>query len=131
VPAKITGKQCRQARSLLKWNLHDLASRVKSILARRIDSFEHGTVHLQPWENEALATAFKKAGILLKADLEVALAKDTSSEPEERPLNLMHGEGGRIVLSTDEVMLPGDPQKTGPAEQPARDEAQKRPEGKK
>jgi hypothetical protein len=91
------------ARSLLKWNLHDLASYVKSILIKRIDNFEHGIVHLLPWENEELIRVFKKAGIAFNDDLEVTLAKDRAEQI--RPQNVMHGEGARIVLGVDQTVL--------------------------
>ena len=100
---RITGKQSKTSRSLLKWNIYDLANRVKSILPKRLDSFEHGMVHLMEWENDEVVRAFKKAGILFKADLEVVLQKE---EAEPDALNVtMDQEGSRIVLDTDQTVL--------------------------
>src|ERR1700678_1611470 len=100
---KITGKQSRAARSLLQWNIYDLANRVKKLPAKRIDSFEHGMVHLMEWENDELVRCFKKQGIAFKADLEVALHKD---DKEAEPMQEgMHGEGARIRLDADQTVL--------------------------
>lgn len=96
---RITGKQCKTARSLLKWNLHDLAARVKAILPRRIDSFEHGVVHLMEWEYAELLRVFVKAGIHFKPDMEVTLRRE-DAEPEKIQGGMTQ-EGARIVLDTD------------------------------
>jgi hypothetical protein len=90
------------SRALLKWNLYDLANRVKGLPPKRIDSFEHGTVHLMEWENDELVTAFKKAGILFKADLEVVLEKE---EAQREALLATAGEGARVVLDGDQTVL--------------------------
>ena len=69
---KLTGKQSRTARALLKWNLHDLAARVHTG-AKRIENFENGIVHLQKFENEELVETYTKAGIEFRGDFEVVL----------------------------------------------------------
>jgi hypothetical protein len=108
---KITGKQSRSARSLLKWNIHDLANRVKGIVAKRIDSFEHGMVHLMEWENDEIVKSFKSNGIVFKADLEVALEKGGKTEKEKQQVSGSGGEGMRVTVTAEEVMLasPADP----------------------
>jgi hypothetical protein len=99
---KLTGRQSTASRALLKWNLHDLANRVKGMQPKRIDSFEHGTVHLMPWENDELVTAFRKAGIRFKENLEVALEKE---EAQREALLGTAGEGARVVLDGDQTVL--------------------------
>jgi CDP-glycerol glycerophosphotransferase (TagB/SpsB family) len=69
---RITGKQCKAARSLLKWNLQDLASRVR-VEIKRIESFESGNVPLHAWEMEELVKCFKDKGCIFRSDLSVAL----------------------------------------------------------
>jgi hypothetical protein len=98
---KITAKQCRAARSLLKWNIQDLGSRVQRIPSRRIDSFEHSAVHIMEWENDELVTVFRKAGIRFN-DMEVTLEKE---ETEHKVLQVGSGEGVHIVLDADQSVL--------------------------
>ena len=100
---RLTGKQSKSARSLLKWNLYDLGNRVKGVVPKRIGSFEHGLVHLMEWENDELVRAFKKAGILFKGDLEVVLDKSKPTQ-DAGSGGGMHGEGERIVLRTEQVL---------------------------
>lgn len=69
---KITGQQCKAARGLLKWNIHDLSHRCH-MPPRRIESFERGILQLQLPENDELVKIYKEQGIEFKGDLEVKL----------------------------------------------------------
>jgi hypothetical protein len=100
---KVTPKQCKTARSLLKWNVHDLANVVKGVPAKRIESFEQGTVHLAEWENDQIMRALKKAGIAFKADLEVSLEKSNTTQEAQKTGG--QGEGARIVLGANQAIL--------------------------
>lgn len=93
---KLTGKQSRAARGLLKWNLHDLATRVRTPV-KRIESFEKGVIHLQKYENEELIDIFKKHGIEFRGDFDVHLVK------QERKVQ---GDGQNITLNTEDLMQP-------------------------
>ena len=75
----ITAKQCRASRSLLKWNLQDLASRC-NIPAKRIDCFEKAIVHLYQNENLEIMDIFKKEGVEFLSDFEVRLRKDAEKK---------------------------------------------------
>lgn len=70
----ITGKQCQQARGLLKWNQRDLSTRC-SLDSKRIDSFEKGIIRLQKGEVEGVMDAFDKKDIQFKGNFEVELKK--------------------------------------------------------
>lgn len=80
----ITAKQCRASRSLLKWNLQDLASRC-NIPAKRIDSFEKGIVHLYQNENLEVMNIFKGEGVEFLSDFEVRLKKNVEKK-EKTPV---------------------------------------------
>lgn len=101
---KITAKQCRTARSLLKWNVYDLSTRVKDIPPKRIESFERGTVHILEWEIEQLVTVLTKAGIVFRPDLEVELKKG-AEYIRQQDLNTVRGDGARIVLDADMTVI--------------------------
>lgn len=75
----ITGKQSRAARALLKWNLHDLASRTR-VLAKRIDSFEKAMCHLHKGEHDEVVRVFVEAGIEFLPDFEVILNRAQKAE---------------------------------------------------
>lgn len=99
---KLTGKQCRQARALLKWNVYDLSSRVSGINARRIESYERGMVHIAEWENDEMVSAFRKEGIQFNSDMDVVLKETESVEVKARG---MQGEGAHIRLGADQAVL--------------------------
>ena|SRR5579884_3048578 len=100
---KITGKQCKKARSLLKWNLQDLASRLASgIQTSRIDSFEKGFVHVMQWENDELSKAFKAAGIEFSSDLEVYLRTQTHVGTGSTVAQEL---GPQLALDVDDLLL--------------------------
>lgn len=100
---KLTGKQCKQARALLKWNVYDLASRVNGINPRRIESYERGMVHMAEWENDEMVSAFRKEGIQFNAEMDVTLnaADKTSSAVKVGGT----GEGARIQLDADQNIV--------------------------
>jgi hypothetical protein len=100
---KITGKQCKTARSLLKWNVNDLSSRLRSVPAKRIESFERGIVHIQEWENDEIVKAMRKEGVEFRSDFEVILkAKVTEVAPDTHAGG---GDGARIVLDGEQNVL--------------------------
>lgn len=100
---KLTGKQCKQARALLKWNVYDLASRVNGINPRRIESYERGMVHMAEWENDEMVTAFRKEGIQFNAELDVSLVVADKSTTSLRIGGT--GEGARIHLDADQSIV--------------------------
>ena len=78
MPQNITSKQCRQSRSLLKWNVPDLANK-SGLMADRIDKFERNIVRLTAIEAKELIKTLEDSGIEFKADFEVKLKKIKSS----------------------------------------------------
>jgi hypothetical protein len=76
---KVSSKQCRAARDLLKWNLHDLVSRV-NVPVKRLESFERGSIQLYQNENHEIAEVFKKNGIEFLSDFEVKLKKEVKDK---------------------------------------------------
>lgn len=102
---KLSGKQSRSARGLLKWNLHDLASKVKTPI-KRLESFEKGVLHLQKVENDELINAYKKEGIEFRGDFEVVLK-------EKKEARNYGGETVTVAIDADEllreVLMKGDP----------------------
>jgi hypothetical protein len=74
MPQTISAKQCRQARSLLKWNVPDLANK-SGVVADRIDKFERNLVRLHQPEFKELIRTLEDSGIEFKADFEVKLKK--------------------------------------------------------
>jgi hypothetical protein len=77
--ARISNRQCRQARSLLKWNPQDLACRTH-ITARRIEGFERGSVRLMLPEQKELVDIFEKAGLVFTGENDVAFSKRFNAE---------------------------------------------------
>ncbi len=83
----ITSRQCKQARSLLKWNPQDLASRTR-IPVRNIERFEKGVTRLMLPENDEIMKTFKKNGIIFKDNFDVMLVgKDDAEERAEASLD--------------------------------------------
>jgi len=124
---KLSGKQCKMARSLLKWNIYDLANHVKGILPKRIDSFEHSMVHLIEWENDEMVRAFKKQGILFKSDMDVALHKVEQTQDVQTAG--MTEEGAHIRLDADQnVLSDSSAEKTAGVDAPLTPEEKRRAE---
>ncbi|MBY0354222.1 MAG: hypothetical protein K2Q12_00660 [Rickettsiales bacterium] len=73
----LSGKQCKTARGLLKWNVRELEFR-STVRAKQIEMFEQGTKALMMNHREMLAKAFKKEGIVFLDFGEVTL-EDTKS----------------------------------------------------
>lgn len=73
---QISAKQSRQARSLLKWNHHDVAGKC-TIRLLRIDQFERGSLRLSRPENDELTKVYVDHGIYFSQDGDVKLVKDT------------------------------------------------------
>jgi hypothetical protein len=71
---RVSMKQCKQARGLLKWNPRDLSVR-STVKLDRIMEFEHGGVALYKSENQAVYEAFSHAGIEFTDKGEVMLVK--------------------------------------------------------
>ena len=78
MPKTITSRQCQQARSLLKWNLHDLCSKV-NIPLKQVEKFERNLTRLVLHEQKELITTYEKHGIIFCDNLDVILQKDTES----------------------------------------------------
>ena len=99
----LTARQCRSARGLLKWNIHDLASRT-SVLHKRIESFERGSIKLHKPENEEIIKLFQKQGIEFKENFEVDLSDNRNKDSSMQAIN--SGGGGQnlgqaIVIDAD------------------------------
>jgi transcriptional regulator with XRE-family HTH domain len=71
---QITAKQSRQARSLLKWNLHDVVNKC-TLRPQRIDHFERGILRLSRPENDQLFKVYTDNGIFFTRDFDVKLTK--------------------------------------------------------
>lgn len=95
---KLTGKQCKQARGLLKWNVYDLSSHVNGINPKRIESFERGMVHIAEWENDEMVKAFRKEGVAFNAELDVVLAE---ADKKRNVASGGAGDGAHIKLDGD------------------------------
>lgn len=74
VSLTLTAQQCKRARSLLKWNLQDLANHTR-LKVNTLDAFEHGKSKLQRPENEEVVKTFKKEGIDFKSNGDVSLKR--------------------------------------------------------
>lgn len=74
----ITGRQCKTARGLLKWNVRELEFR-STVRAKQIELFEQGTKALMMNHREMLAEAFKKEGIVFLDFGEVILGDSKSN----------------------------------------------------
>jgi hypothetical protein len=72
----ITGRQCKSARALLKWNLRELEFR-STIRARVLEPFEKGTKTLLPSQREQLFKIFTDEGVVFTEHGEIRL-EDTS-----------------------------------------------------
>ena len=99
---RITGKQSKTARSLLKWNPYDLASRTH-VHIKRIDSFERGFFQLHQGEMDEVMRVFNEGGIVFGEDFSVRLVEDGKSHKIKdsgyRP------EGGvHIVVDANEML---------------------------
>ncbi|MAR56817.1 MAG: hypothetical protein CMM93_06515 [Rickettsiales bacterium] len=78
MPQTISAKQCRKARSLLKWNIPDLSNKT-GLQPDRLDKFERNLIRLMGPEFKDLIKALEDNGIEFKADFEVNLKKAKSS----------------------------------------------------
>ncbi len=116
---KLTGKQCKQARALLKWNVYDLASRVNGINPKRIESYERGMVHTAEWENDEMVTAFRKEGIQFNAEMDVTLSASDKVATSVKVGG--GGEGAHIQLDADQNVVSDSSIKFTP-EQAAQDD---------
>lgn len=74
VSVTLTAQQCKRARSLLKWNLQDLANHTRLKISI-LDAFEHGKSKLQRPENAEVVKTLKKEGIDFKSNGEVSLKR--------------------------------------------------------
>lgn len=104
--AKITSKQCRAARGLLKWNINDLASRV-NVAVRRLESFERGNIQLFQNENTEISDVFKKEGIEFLSDFEVKLKKEVKDKQKTQVFvgNVGLGQNADMVGVDDAPIL--------------------------
>jgi len=118
---KLTGKQCKQARALLKWNVYDLASRVNGINPKRIESYERGMVHMAEWENDEMVTAFRKEGIQFNAELDVTLSASDKVATSVKIGGT--GEGAHIQLDADQSIMSDTSTKHIPQDDALEDEA--------
>lgn len=72
---QINAKQSRKARSLLKWNVHDVISKC-AIRVQRFDNFERGSIRLTRPENDELVKLYSDQGIRFTGNHDVVLRKD-------------------------------------------------------
>lgn len=80
---RITSRQAKSARAILKWNLPDIAAKT-NIRPERINSFEKGLLQLHKWEMEEMIKAYQDAGIIFKVDLSVTY--DRSKVKDDKQL---------------------------------------------
>ena len=76
---QITPKQSMRARSLLKWNIYDLANRTH-VQPGQIDRFEKGLSRLMRPDNDTIVKAYKKEGIIFLENMEVRLVDPSDIE---------------------------------------------------
>jgi len=96
---KITGRQSKSARALLKWNIPDLATRCK-LRSARVTSFENGLLQLQGWEMQELMDAYKGHGIIFSSDLSVHLQSKNAKTVHEQihTIDLNDSEDRKIII---------------------------------
>lgn len=68
--ASLSAKQCKRARSLLKWNLQDIISR-STLTKKSLEQFEQGHSSLMRPENDELVKIFQAEGIVFRANGDV------------------------------------------------------------
>lgn len=78
----ITARQCKQARSLLKWNLHDITSKT-NIPAKQLERFERSLTRLTMPESKEVITVFEKHGIVFLDNLDVILVTEESEQAQQ------------------------------------------------
>lgn len=71
---QITSRQCKQARSLLKWNIQDLSNKSK-IAPRQIERFEKNLARLTQTENASMVKTLESEGIEFLKNMEIKLDK--------------------------------------------------------
>ena len=106
----ITGKQCKQARGLLKWNVRELEYR-SQVRAAAIEAFEDGSKPVMAPQREQLYKAFKKEGIIFLDMGDVKLEGDKKSAS-----HVQSGGGGReaqetYTIDTEEMLALSDPKR--------------------
>ena len=101
---QITSRQCRTARSLLKWNIHDLAARTR-VPFRTIDLFEKNLKRIQRHESEELINVFTQSGVIFQSDFEVYLKDEKSKDEDfrERLDNSHKQQTARDQIVTEEI----------------------------
>lgn len=104
---QITSNQCRKARSLLKWNIHDVVSKC-NVSPPRLERFERASIRLTRPENEELVKLFIKHGIQFTEDFDVLLPNREGFA--ESPLSAAYsgtaGTGGNSLIETVETYDP-------------------------
>lgn len=80
---QITPKMSKQARSMLKWNIHDVVSKCK-LNPNRLEQFEKGLFRLTRTENEELYDVYTDHDIIFTKDFEVKLGKIEKKKAKSR-----------------------------------------------
>lgn len=83
----LTARQSKQARSLLKWNLHDLSSRT-NIPSKHLERFERSLTRLTLPEVQECIKIYEKNGIRFLDNLDVILAKQEADDRDQNFSNL-------------------------------------------
>jgi len=78
---KITGRQAKSARALLKWNLPDLATKTR-VRPERISAFENGLLQLFRWELDELIKIYQDEGIQFRNDFSVILDRSKAKDSQ-------------------------------------------------
>lgn len=86
MPMTITPKQCKKARSLLKWNIHDVVGKC-NLSPVRLERFERASIRLSRPENDELYKLFTKFGLVFTLDFEVILAEKVEDHEGKIDLN--------------------------------------------
>lgn len=76
---QLTPKMSSRARSLLKWNVNDLA-KASNVQPKTIESFERGIKRLIKPDNDAMFKIFKEHGIRFKDNMEIELVEIKSGK---------------------------------------------------
>lgn len=75
---RLTPRQSKRAREMLRWNLTDVAARTRVPL-KKFEQFERGMIRLMMPENDEIVRLYKKQGLIFRDDLDVFFAHECAS----------------------------------------------------
>ncbi len=105
--ALMTGKQCRKARNLLRWNQRDLSARSR-VPVKRLDNFEKGYFRLYKSEHDDVMKVFKREGVIFKDNFEVVLSDDDRPKRKQYYQDAGYEDTNKTYDGSDEVQRQRD-----------------------